>query len=62
MASGAVENVPRRRLELDDGAFAVMSAVDRELGYAGLKAYTAVAGKASSSSVSSSCRPGRWQR
>ena len=47
MASGAVENVPRRRLELDDGAFAVMSAVDRELGYAGLKAYTAVAGKAS---------------
>jgi alanine dehydrogenase len=47
MASGAVENVPRRRLELDDGAFAVMSAVDRELGYAGLKAYAAVAGKAS---------------
>ena len=47
MASGAVENVPRRRLELDDGAFAVMSAVDRELGYAGLKAYTAIAGKAS---------------
>ena len=47
MASGAVENVPRRRLGLDDGAFAVMSAVDRELGYAGLKAYAAVAGKAS---------------
>jgi alanine dehydrogenase len=46
MAAGSVENVPRRRLELDDGAFAVMSAVDRELGYAGVKAYTAVAGKA----------------
>jgi ornithine cyclodeaminase/alanine dehydrogenase-like protein (mu-crystallin family) len=46
MAAGAVENVPRRRLALDGGAFAVMSAVDRELGYVGLKAYTAVAGKA----------------
>jgi alanine dehydrogenase len=46
MASGSVENVSRRRLELDDGAFAVMSAVDRELGYAGLKAYTVVGGKA----------------
>jgi alanine dehydrogenase len=46
MASGSVENVPRRRLELDNGAFAVMSAVDRELGYAGLKAYTAVGGNA----------------
>ena len=46
MASGSVENVPRRRLELDDGAFAVMFAVDRELGYAGVKAYTAVAGNA----------------
>jgi alanine dehydrogenase len=46
MAAGAVENVPRRRLELEDGAFAVMSAVDRELGYAGVKAYTAVAGRA----------------
>ena len=46
MASGSVENVPRRRLELDEGAFAVMSAVDRELGYAGLKAYTVVGGKA----------------
>ncbi len=46
MASGSVENVPRRRLALDEGAFAVMFAVDRELGYAGVKAYTAVAGKA----------------
>ena len=46
MAAGAVENVPRRRLELEDGALAVMSAVDRELGYAGVKAYTAVLGGA----------------
>jgi alanine dehydrogenase len=46
MAAGAVENVPRRRLALDEGAFAVMSAVDRELGYAGVKTYTAMAGKA----------------
>ncbi len=46
MAAGAVENVPRRRLSLDDGSFAVMSAVDRELGYAGVKAYTVVAGQA----------------
>jgi ornithine cyclodeaminase/alanine dehydrogenase-like protein (mu-crystallin family) len=46
MAAGAVENVPRRRLSLDDGSFAVMYAVDRELGYAGVKAYTVVAGRA----------------
>ena len=46
MAAGAVENVPRRRLALDEGSFAVMYAVDSELGYAGVKAYTAVAGKA----------------
>jgi alanine dehydrogenase len=46
MATGAVENVPRRRLPLDEGSFAVMYAVDRELGYAGVKAYTAVAGQA----------------
>ena len=46
MAAGAVENVPRRRLSLEDGSFAVMYAVDRELGYAGVKAYTVVAGKA----------------
>src|SRR6188508_341479 len=36
MASGAV----------DDGGFAVMYAVDRDLGYAGVKAYTVVAGRA----------------
>ena len=46
MAAGAVENVPRRRLELEEGAFAVMFAADRGLGLAGVKAYTAVAGKA----------------
>src|SRR5262245_15709898 len=39
LAAGAVENVPRRRLRLEGGAFAVMSAVDRELGLAGLKSY-----------------------
>ena len=46
MAAGAVENVPRRRLALEDGSFAVMYAVDRELGYAGVKAYTVAAGRA----------------
>jgi len=39
LAAGAVENVPRRRLRLEGGVFAVMSAVDRELGLAGLKSY-----------------------
>lgn len=46
MAAGGVENVPRRRLALEGGAFAVMAAVDRELGFAGVKAYTAVEGRA----------------
>jgi ornithine cyclodeaminase/alanine dehydrogenase-like protein (mu-crystallin family) len=46
LAAGAVENVPRRRLELADGTFAAMYAADRELGVAGVKAYTAVAGRA----------------
>jgi len=45
LAAGTIENVPRRRLALDDGYFAVMAATDRELGYAGLKAYTVVEGK-----------------
>ena len=45
MAAGAVETVPRRRLALDDGYFAVMAAVDEELGYAGLKSYTVVDGR-----------------
>jgi alanine dehydrogenase len=39
LAAGAIENVPRRRLRLEGGAFAVMSAVDHELGLAGLKSY-----------------------
>ena len=45
LAAGTVENVPRRRLALDDGYFAVMAAADRELGYAGLKSYTLVEGR-----------------
>ncbi len=45
LQAGGVENVPRRRLRLgDNGFFATMSAVDLELGYAGLKAYTVVGG------------------
>ncbi len=46
MATSRVDNVPRRRIPLDDGGFAVMYAVDRELGYAGVKAYTVAAGQA----------------
>jgi alanine dehydrogenase len=46
MAAGAVDNVPRRRLPFDDGSFAAMYAVDRQLGYAGVKAYIAAAGRA----------------
>ena len=44
MARGAVQNRPRTRMRLDDGAFAVMSAADDELGLAGLKSYTALPG------------------
>ena len=47
LAAGDVENVPRRRLALEEGSFAVMSAVDRGLGFAGVKSYAVVAGKAS---------------
>ncbi|HET8605637.1 MAG TPA: hypothetical protein VFL66_01270 [Gaiellaceae bacterium] len=39
LARGAVVNRPRQRVELDGGVFAVMHAVDRELGLAGLKGY-----------------------
>ena len=39
LARGAVVNEPRRRFPLPDGTFAVMSAVDTELGLAGLKSY-----------------------
>ena len=46
LARGEIENRPRSRLRLSDGAFAVMSAVDRELGLAGLKSYAALPGGA----------------
>jgi ornithine cyclodeaminase/alanine dehydrogenase-like protein (mu-crystallin family) len=39
MAAGAVENRPRYRLGLREGALAVMAAADLELGYAGAKVY-----------------------
>ena len=39
LARGVVDNRPRERLPLDDGQYAVMACVDRELGYAGLKSY-----------------------
>jgi alanine dehydrogenase len=39
LAAGEVENRPRVRHRLEGGVFAVMSAVDRELGFAGLKSY-----------------------
>ena len=41
LAADEVENVPRRRTRWDDGFLAVMWAVDRELGLAGLKTYAA---------------------
>ncbi len=46
LAAGAVESLSRRRLPLDGGAFAVLAAVDAELGYAGVKSYTAIDGRA----------------
>jgi alanine dehydrogenase len=39
MAAGSVENRPRYRLRLEEGALAVMAAADLELGYAGAKVY-----------------------
>ena len=39
MASGVVENAPRRRLALEGGRLADMAASDLELGYAGAKIY-----------------------
>jgi ornithine cyclodeaminase/alanine dehydrogenase len=41
LAAGRVENRPRDRLRLEGGLLAVMAAADLELGYAGLKTYTA---------------------
>lgn len=46
LAAGVIENKPRERLKHDDGFLAVLSAVDRELGYAGVKSYVVAAGKA----------------
>jgi ornithine cyclodeaminase/alanine dehydrogenase-like protein (mu-crystallin family) len=39
LARGAVDNRPRERIPTEEGQFAVMPCVDRELGYAGLKTY-----------------------
>ena len=39
LAAGEVDNTPRHRHRLEGGAFAVMSAVDSGLGFAGLKTY-----------------------
>jgi ornithine cyclodeaminase/alanine dehydrogenase-like protein (mu-crystallin family) len=39
MAAGSVENRPRYRLGLEEGALAVMAAADLGLGYAGAKVY-----------------------
>jgi ornithine cyclodeaminase/alanine dehydrogenase-like protein (mu-crystallin family) len=39
LAAGVVENRPRERLPLEEGSFAVMAAVDRELELAGIKTY-----------------------
>jgi alanine dehydrogenase len=44
LAAGEVENRPRERLRLEDGSLAVMAAVDRELGLAGLKTYAVTPG------------------
>jgi len=41
LAAGTIENVPRYRVRLEDGALAVMSAVDRERNLACVKAYVA---------------------
>ncbi len=43
-AAGEVELQPRRRFAVEGGYFAVMSAVDRGLGVAGLKSYLLVEG------------------
>lgn len=41
LAAGAIENMPRRRLRMTDGALAVMGAADSELELAGSKTYVA---------------------
>ena len=45
MAAGQVELMPRRRFAVEGGYFAVMAAVDRGLGVAGLKSYLLVEGR-----------------
>ena len=47
LADGRIENVPRYRVRLDDGALAVMSAADKERGLACVKAYVATGDGAS---------------
>jgi ornithine cyclodeaminase/alanine dehydrogenase-like protein (mu-crystallin family) len=44
LAEGTVENLPRARLPLEQGALAVMAAVDRGLERAGVKSYAAQPG------------------
>ena len=39
LAAGVVENRPRERVRVEGGVFALMAAVDEELGLAGLKSY-----------------------
>src|SRR6201993_4128132 len=46
LAAGSVENRPRYRLRLEEGALAVMAAADLELGYAGAKVYAGFRGGA----------------
>jgi ornithine cyclodeaminase/alanine dehydrogenase len=46
MAAGEVDLLPRHRLRVDGGAFAVMAATDRGLGAAGTKSYAVVDGRA----------------
>jgi alanine dehydrogenase len=41
LARGAIENLPRRRLRMPEGALALMGAADAELGLAGSKTYLA---------------------
>jgi alanine dehydrogenase len=43
LATGEVDNRPRYRLPLEEGMLAVMAAVDRGLGYAGVKTYSGFA-------------------
>ncbi len=44
LAAGEIDNRPRTRLQLGDGVFAVMPAVDHALGLAGLKSYARLPG------------------